>query len=1102
MSPAVIAGAAAAGLSTGIVSGVAAGIKAMAVSALIGGVSHAMQRRDQHDTTQAMGQTIKDPVAPRRVIYGQRRVSGTLVHLSTTNDDKLIHMIVAMAGHEVQHIGDIWLNDNPVEHYAKYGRKPWRIVEWMGRYGPIDLADLSVTVNGQTHTGTMETLLTELSARGFIVSGDAGNYEIGGDSGTYQKQATLEITVNGLDDILNVSDTNGIVRDRIADDMPVIVRTGYGTPDQAAHPDIISELPEWTEAHRLQGIAWVYVRLRYDYRAFPAGLPAVTAIVRGKQDIYDPRSDSYTYTTNPALCVADYLHNSKYGLGAAYGAEININALIAAANVCDELVTKADGSFETRYTCNGVLSAATDPKRNIEALLSSMAGTAVYTGGLWTIRPGAWEPPTITLNESHLRGPLRMQTRPSRSDLSNGVKGVFADPDQDYQPTDFPAVSAAEYVAEDGERIWQDIMLDYTTSASQAQRIAKITLQQSRRGITLHYPCSIAALGLTAGSTVAIDNSRYGWSQKTFRVVGWEQAIDADGLLGVDLQLRETDAQVYNWDDGEESPTLPPVQINQPRPWYVAPVTGLTATLSDQTTEGGRLIPAILVNFSASTTPADHYRVELWLADSDTLLASQEIRDTATAFTGVSGGVLYRVRVVAVNRLGAESMASVAFVGVTEEQAAMPISYMALSIYTRSATPPPTPTGGSYNFDTHTITPPDGWYLDIPADSDDGVYESKATAEAPGGTGTDTTLEWSAPRASAGALLQVLSNEIREGQLHESLSAPIERISMGWIDDDILLARIREWGNITLRTGSDILDNLETGARIDNEQTLREAGDSALAQNITTVSAKVDTNTAAIQTEQTARADGDSALASNIATVQTTVNGLSAAVQTKAEVSDLGAVYEVKLDVNGRVVGFGLVAGSTSSEFGIRADKFWISDPDDTTGANPFIVSGGATYIKKALIKEADIDSLKIAGNAVTVPKKSPDLTASSVTINGATTMTSSGSTLIGVIVADGPSPATSINNLILVSGRTGISNTSDDLTDLEKGYRVGIFVGTSLLFETGWIPLISPGFGFQFLHEDQTAGTAYTLRICMRNIDSGATRTAVGHLTVLGAKR
>jgi len=48
----------------------------------------------------------------------------------------------------------------------------------------------------------------------------------------------------------------------------------------------------------------------------------------------------------------------------------------------------------------------------------------------------------------------------------------------------------------------------------------------------------------------------------------------------------------------------------------------------------------------------------------------------------------------------------------------------------------------------------------------------------------------------------------------------------------------------------------------------------------------------------------------------------------------------------------------------VRADRFAIIN--GSARDVPFIVDGGSTYIKKALIKEADIDTLKIAGNAVT----------------------------------------------------------------------------------------------------------------------------------------
>jgi hypothetical protein len=72
------------------------------------------------------------------------------------------------------------------------------------------------------------------------------------------------------------------------------------------------------------------------------------------------------------------------------------------------------------------------------------------------------------------------------------------------------------------------------------------------------------------------------------------------------------------------------------------------------------------------------------------------------------------------------------------------LSIAELMIYRRSATAPATPTGGSFNFTTQTLTAPTSWSSAIPAGTDP-VYTSRAVASIQGITGTDSTLTWSAP---------------------------------------------------------------------------------------------------------------------------------------------------------------------------------------------------------------------------------------------------------------------------------------------------------------------------------------------------------------------
>jgi hypothetical protein len=72
------------------------------------------------------------------------------------------------------------------------------------------------------------------------------------------------------------------------------------------------------------------------------------------------------------------------------------------------------------------------------------------------------------------------------------------------------------------------------------------------------------------------------------------------------------------------------------------------------------------------------------------------------------------------------------------------LSIAELLIYIRATSEPATPTGGSYDFTTQTLTPPSDWSSAIPAGTNP-VYTSRAVASIQGTTGTDSTLTWSSP---------------------------------------------------------------------------------------------------------------------------------------------------------------------------------------------------------------------------------------------------------------------------------------------------------------------------------------------------------------------
>lgn len=75
------------------------------------------------------------------------------------------------------------------------------------------------------------------------------------------------------------------------------IKKHLGTPVQAADSDAVAELSEWTSAHRLKGIAYLYIRLKFNPDVWASGFPNVKAIVDGRK-VWDPRAATKTITSS------------------------------------------------------------------------------------------------------------------------------------------------------------------------------------------------------------------------------------------------------------------------------------------------------------------------------------------------------------------------------------------------------------------------------------------------------------------------------------------------------------------------------------------------------------------------------------------------------------------------------------------------------------------------------------------------------------------------------------------------------------------------------------------------------------------------------------
>ena len=233
-------------------------------------------------------------------------------------------------------------------------------------------------------------------------------------------------------------------------------------------------------------------------------------------------------------------------------------------------------------------------------------------------------------------------------------------------------------------------------------------------------------------------------------------------------------------------------------------------------------------------------------------------------------------------------------------------------------------------------------------------------------------------------------------------------------------------------------------ASIAQEAQVRTTSAESSAALLSGVSASTGTTSAALRAEQLARTTETSAAATQISQLSASVGSNSAAISTEqsvraSETGDLYAQYTVKLDVNGYVAGFGLAStvnntGNASSQFGVRADRFYIGSPSQAniipfvvqttagTAANGTSIPAGV-YMDAAYIKNATITAAKIGG-----------VYADTITAGYMSTVDLSGSTIVGSSLYIGGTVTYEYNDPARPTQITGIASVASPNVALVGG--------------------------------------------------------------------
>ncbi len=495
----------------------------------------------------------------RSRIYGRARNVDGVVFKGTRGDlNQYYTLVVALAGHEVDAIEQIYLNDQlvTVEADGRVSTEPY----WYSRRESAEV-DLYAG-ESSCNVGALADL-----SRVFVYAETGRGYQRVPHtvSGTVVSWSTA-----GFGSHFRVSWQNIIPLSKVT------IKKYTGAPGQDLSGELQSRFPGLiNSAHKFSGIACLLVDLEYDENAFTTGVPNISAVMRGAR-VYDPRTGTTAWSQNPALCVNDWAQY-QYG-GDCAADEIDSASVIAAANACDVLHTYVDSASNSStvpmFRCNYVAKLDVSPETHLAELVESMAGKWAWAGGRLRVRAGTYQTPVAAIDEAWLSNTGGIQVVPEVGvhELINSYRVTIADDSANYNQTELPILAPSAYLTEDGSELSAEIEMGAVTFAPQAQHIAGVMLRDQRDGLTVTMTLNMRAWQLEVFDTVYVSLARYGWVNKAFEVLRWSHAPAS----GITVALKETGASIFSPDsvfnagDQIENTKLP-------KPWDLPEIAGLTA---------------------------------------------------------------------------------------------------------------------------------------------------------------------------------------------------------------------------------------------------------------------------------------------------------------------------------------------------------------------------------------------------------------------------------------------------------------------------------------------------------------------------------------------
>lgn len=409
------------------------------ISTEVAGIGQLLSKSPLSGATTA----TKNPIAPWNVIYGRVCHGGTPIFINSFGqNDKWLDMVFAAACHPCEGIYGLLFDRQPVQIDTTavapgVPASAYPIINGGTSFTPVQqtVNIAAISRNNDVVTVTLVADIPLLQAGNSIiiqnVTGDETlngkfpvaqileqvyepgtpgtvtfTYLCGGPEVSYSSQGQCKTTWQDYGrkiyiEVLNGTQTLGETFHGMLNGTPYdgdtsnLVGNGTGGADNSLNP--------WNRYCSGVGKTLVWLRLHYNDGYFANGLPQISFLIQGKNNIKDPRFSpaQVGYTENAALCTADMMSDPTWGFKCDFTNDINQAQLIQAANICDEQVelgapVTSPPTTENRYRCNGMFDLRQKRGEILQNMLTACAGRITYSNAQYFLWPGKWYPTIVT----------------------------------------------------------------------------------------------------------------------------------------------------------------------------------------------------------------------------------------------------------------------------------------------------------------------------------------------------------------------------------------------------------------------------------------------------------------------------------------------------------------------------------------------------------------------------------------------------------------------------------------------------------------------------------------------------------------------------------